>query len=130
MKRKRPAASEPPATTRSVVVVFVLALCILLAGCSNRSSVGIQDSGIGYHDQKMWVEAKGWLAGEYKNCTTLNNELKEATLHCDDDVVGKVFDVRFYGETFVHDQPEMSAFHWTCQKNQGIDPSMTCRDRR
>jgi len=129
MKRKLPAASEPPAIATSVVV-FVLALCILLAGCSNRSSEGIRDSGIGYHDQKMWVEAKGWSAGEYKNCTTLNNDLKEPTLHCDDDVVGKVFDVRFYGETFVHDKPEMSAFHWTCQKNEGIDPSMTCRDRR
>lgn len=129
MKRKLPAASEPLAIA-TLVVVFVWALCILLAGCSNRSSEGIRDSGIGYHDQKMWVEAKGWSTGEYKNCSTLNNDLKEPTLHCDDDVVGKVFDARFYGETFVHDKPLMSAFHWTCQKNEGIDPSMTCRDRR
>jgi hypothetical protein len=129
MNQERPDMPKLP-TTASLVAVVALALFTSISGCSNRTSEAIGDSGSVYHDQKMWVEAKGWAAGEYKTCTTLNNELKEATLHCDENVVGKVFDVRFYGETFVHDEQEMSPFRWTCQKNEGIDPTMTCRDRR
>ena len=40
-------------------------------------------------DQKMFVEAKSWTAGEFKNCTTLNVELEEPTLQCDGGEVGK-----------------------------------------
>jgi hypothetical protein len=88
------------------------------------------DSGAFSHDQKMWVEASGWAEGEFKKCSTQNVDLDEPTLHCDENVVGKVFDVRFNGKTFVQQKPELSVFHWTCQKNVGIEPSMTCRDRK
>ena len=78
----------------------------------------------------MWVAAKGWVPGEYKTCTTVNLDLQETTLHCDDDVVGKVFDVQFYGRTREPEKSESTPFTWTCQKNEGINPSMTCRDRK
>jgi hypothetical protein len=81
-------------------------------------------------DQKMFVEAKSWATGEFKNCTTLNVDFEEPTLHCDDGVVGKVFEVRFYGQTHSTDTQELTIFRWVCQKNESIDPSITCRDRK
>jgi len=112
-----------------VIAVVGVAAILLLAGGSNTWNA-IMDSGEFSHDQKMWVETKGWAAGEYKKCTTQNVDLSEPTLHCDDDVVGKVFEVRFYGKTFVQDKPELTVFHWTCRRNVGIEPTMTCRDKK
>jgi hypothetical protein len=126
-KSARPQIDRNPALV--VVAVLGVAFTLLLVGWPNIRDT-VLDSGSVYHDQKMWVEAKGWSEDEYKNCTTLNVDLEQPTLHCDDDVVGRVFDVRFYGKTFVQDKPDSQVFHWACQKNVGIDPEMTCRDRK
>jgi hypothetical protein len=77
-------------------------------------------------DRRMFVEARGWAPGEYKNCATQNVNVEEPTLACDDEV-GKVFDVRFYGRTAQSNTP--ATFLWSCQKNEGISPTITCRKK-
>jgi hypothetical protein len=107
--------------TLKLSTMTVVLLC--LAGCAGHSGWASQD-------QKMFVESKNWTIGEFKNCITQNVDLEEPTLHCDDDVVGKVFEVRFYGRTFEPNKPDLVMSRWTCQKNERIDPSITCRDKK
>jgi hypothetical protein len=86
----------------------------------------IDDRGWIPQDRRMFVEARNWAMGEYKDCTTQNVNVEEPTLACDAEV-GKVFEVRFYGR--VSQSSEPATFRWNCQKNEGINPSITCHKK-
>ena len=122
----------------SIIVAIVL---LFLAGRGvwvvwNR----LDHAGYVPHDEMTIVYSPDWQNGEYKTCSTLNGNGYRAPGHstrpqnilCDGGVPsgrledGKVFDIRFWGETYVKGRPPEAVLLWTCGRNGG-DPAITCK---
>ena len=114
------------------VLIVVGSVFLLPLAWSYFSNLDLSDSGYLYHDKMALVYSRGWQAGEYKRCTNVNAEAgaERPYLQCVDPSLGeegKVFKVRFYGRTYVDQKPFETLFYWTCRKNEGGDPSITCK---
>src|SRR5215469_15350526 len=76
------------------------------------------------HDKLTTVSSGSWSPGEYKDCFTLNVEMEQPVLNCNN-LLGsaekKVFKVRFYGETHIEGQSKDTTFRWDCTRNEEIN---------
>lgn len=88
----------------------------------------LDESGYIYHDKITTVYGHDWTDGEYKECSNVNAKTDEPYLQCDDlNLIekGKVFKVRFYGQTYAPEKPFETIHEWKCRKDGG-DPSIAC----
>jgi len=84
------------------------------------------------HDKLTAVSTENWAIGEYKDCFSLNIDIDQPVLSCDNVLGGdkdKVFKVRFYGRTYIDGIRKNTALKWKCVKNEETDPSITCGKR-
>ncbi len=92
----------------------------------------LDESGYIYHDKMTTVYSRDWASGEYKECSNVNAKTDELYLQCDDLTLaekGRVFKVRFYGQTYVAERPFEALHYWKCRKNGESDPVIICEHR-
>lgn len=117
------------AMKRSPLVKVVSLLGGLLALWSGPRIWEYLNESVIQHDKLATVYSRDWANGEYKQCTNVNAKTEEPYLQCDDLTLtekGKVFKVRFYGQTYVAENRFETLHYWRCRKNGYEDPAITC----
>jgi len=115
---------------KGVAILFLLA-CLAYAGVwiwnqlDERTYIS--------HDKLTVVSSGSWSPGEYKDCFTLNVEMEQPVLTCNN-LLGRaeekdVFKVRFYGETYIEGQSKDTPLRWNCTRNVELNPPITCVKR-
>ena len=116
------------AAGETVVALAKLAFLVFAVACGIALWDYSYQQGWRSHDELTTVASKIWTTGEYKQCTSLNFKDAKVLMTCDSvfGVEGKVFKVRFYGQTHFPGNPESFETNWQCRKNGDSEPTITC----
>jgi hypothetical protein len=107
--------------------LYIFGCFVVIFGSTSLWDYSLEQ-GWRWHDELATVASKPWTSGEYKKCTSLNSKEEKVLMSCDQvsGVEGKVFKVRFYGQTHFQGQAELPEAAWQCRRNGDADPAITC----
>jgi hypothetical protein len=111
---------SPPSIVKCSIIVLAVYLFFLWYLPALKRSELI------FEDKFMYVATNDWVAGQRKNCPSLNEDLNQQTLACHI-AQGKAYEVRLYGETRNKNKPETAIYHWDCFRDSRQEPSLTCK---
>ena len=108
------------------IILFWVLTALFYAGVGPGYQWARHNTNWNHHEKLMFVEAENWANGEYKSCETLNVDLEEPSLTCDQNAKGKTFKVRFDGETYNPEKPGKTIVRWKCRKYGDSEATIDC----